>query len=429
MCTNQPCRLILAATLLSVVPLFGGEIDSAKSVIIDDEAPCPDHLLGDWGGLRTTLADRGITVNLDGNYSFQNLADGSTRFGHDSGNVFSGNLGVVVDTGKAGLWPGGFLTARAEGRGGDSVLARSGATSPVNNDALLPLIPGSLRDGGWGLTELNYAQFLSEKFGVVMGLINTDTGDANPIAGFLGSNDYFMNAGMLYSPVVGSTVPNVSLGGGFIFLPSEANQFKFLVLGSNETAGIDPFENYEGTTFLGEWNTKYELGGKPGGMTFAASYGIDQERLRITDDPRILIADYVAGEPLASTDDSWSVTWNGFQYLAGDETGGWGIFGRLGLSDGDPNSIRWAGAAGIGGVGLIPGRDRDRWGVGIFHQDFTDEGVLPTLGIDSETGGELFYNIDLCYGTNLTFDLQVIDSAIPRVDTVVVLGARLGVSF
>ena len=86
-----------------------------------------------------------------------------------------------------------------------------------------------------------------------------------------------------------------------------------------------------------------------------------------------------------------------------------------------------------GGVGLIPGRDRDRWGVGIFHQDFTDQGVLPSLGIDSETGGEtggeLFYNIALCYGTNLTFDLQVVDSAIPRVDTAVVLGARLGVGF
>ncbi|MCB1079943.1 MAG: carbohydrate porin, partial [Verrucomicrobiae bacterium] len=310
------------------------------------------------------LEENGITIKLEGNYSFQGVANGGSRFGNDTGNVFSGNLGVVIDTGKAGLWPGGFLSVRAEGRGGDSVLGGAGTTSPVNNDALLPLIPGSLSDGGWGLTELTYAQFLSEKFGLVGGLINTDTGDANPIAGFLGSNDYFMNAAFLYSPVVGSTVPNVSLGGGVVFLPSEANHFKFLVVGTNETAGIDPFDNYEGTTFLVEWATKYELGGNPGGMTFTATYGIDQERFRIADDPRILLRDYVTGQSLTTDDDSWSVMWNGFQYLSGDETGGWGLFGRFGFSDGDPNAIRWAGAAGIGGVGLIPGRDRDRWGIG-----------------------------------------------------------------
>lgn len=421
--------LVISCCFFRLPVVEAGEVDSAKSVIIDDAAPCPDHLFGDWGGLRSTLADHGVTVNLDGNYSLQNVADGGVRRGHDYGNVYSTNLGIAVDTGKAGLWPGGHLTTRVEGRVGESVLPRAGTTSPVNNDALLPLTPGPLEDGGWGLTELTYAQFLSEKFGIVLGLLNGDTSDANPIAGFMGSNDYFMNSGMLYSPVAVSTAPTVSLGGGLIFLPSKANHFKFLVLGTNETAGINPFENYEGTTFYGEWATKYELGGKAGGMTFAATYSVDQERLRITDDPRILLADHVAGVPLTSTEDSWSVFWNGFQYLSGDETGGWGIFGRLGLSDGDPNPIRWTGATGIGGVGLIPGRDKDRWGIGIFHQDFTDEGVLPTLGIESETGGEIFYNIALCYGTNLTFDVQVVDSAIPRADTVVVFGARLGVSF
>ncbi|MCB1086913.1 MAG: carbohydrate porin, partial [Verrucomicrobiae bacterium] len=414
--------------LFTPAAVFAGDSDatSGKSVQINDADPFEDNLLGDWGGVRSTLADQGVTVNLDGNYSFQGVANGGLRRGSDYGNVFSGNLGILIDTGKAGLWPGGFLSMRAEGRGGESVVKRAGATSPVNNDALLPLIPGSLSDGGWGLTELTYAQFLSEQFGLVGGLINTDTGDANPIAGFLGSNAYFMNTAFLYSSVVGSTVPNVTLGGGVIFLPSESNHFKFLAVGSNETAGIDPFDNYEGTTFLAEWVTKYEVGGKSGGMTFTGTYSIDQERLRITEDPRILIRDFVVGESLHTDDDSWSVTWNGFQFLSGDETGGWGLFGRFGFSDGDPNPIRWAGSAGVGGVGLLPGRDKDRWGVGIYHQEFADGGVLGALGIDGETGGELFYNIHVCRGTSLTLDAQVIDSAIPSIDTIVVLGARLG---
>jgi porin len=398
-------------------------------VIIDDAAPWADHLLGDWGGLRTTLADRGVMVNFDGNYSLQNVANGGVPHGHDYGNVYSTNLGIVVDTGKAGLWPGGFLTTRVEGRVGESVLSRAGTTSPVNNDALFPLIPGTIDDGGWGLTELTYAQFLSKEFGVVLGLLNGDVADANPIAGFMGSNDYFMNMGLLSSPVIIGTAPIVTPGGGLIFLPSEANHFKLLAFGTKETSGNNPFEKYDGTTFVGEWTTHYKLGGKSGGMTFTGAYSVGQERLRITDDPRLLIADYVAGVPLKSTEDSWAVMWNGFQYLSGDESGGWGLFGRLGLSDGDPSVIRWSGATGIGGVGLIPGRDKDRWGVGVFHQDFTDQGVIAAAGIDSETGGEVFYNIALCYGTNLTFSAQVIDSAVPLVDPTVVLGARMGFNF
>jgi porin len=420
----------ITLVMFGPLPLLkAGETAAATSNLRNEAAPFSEHLFGDWGGLRASLADVGVKVKFDGTYSLQNVANGGLPHGHDYGSVYSSNLGMVLDTGKAGLWPGGFLTMRVEGRVGESVLSRAGTTSPVNNDALFPLIPGSIDTGGFGLTELTYAQFLSKEFGVVLGLLNGDTADANPIAGFMGSNDYFMNLGMLASPVIIGTAPTVTLGGGLVFLPSETNHIKFLVLGTKETAGRNPFEKYEGTTFLGEWTTKYKLGGKPGGMTFTGGYSVGQERPRITDDPRTLIADHVAGGSLKSTEDSWSVMWNGFQYLSGGETGGWGLFGRCGLSDGDPSPIRWSGAMGIGGVGLIPGRDKDRWGVGVFHQDFTDRGVIAAAGIDSETGGELFYNIALCAGMNLTFSAQVIDSAIPHVDTTVVLGARMGFSF
>jgi porin len=415
--TNRSISLLILVMIGSLPLLKAGEVGLTKS-ITNDAAPYADHLLGDWGGLRTSLADHGLTVNLDANYSLQNVANGGKSHGHDYGNIFSSNLGMVFDTGKAGLWPGGFLTMRVEGRVGESVLSRAGTTSPVNNDALFPLIPGTIDNGGWGLTELTYAQFLSKKFGVVLGLLNGDVADANPIAGYMGSNSYFMNMGLVASPTIIGTAPTVTLGGGLIFLPSEANHLKFLVLGTQETAGNNPFEKYDGTTFVGEWATKYKLGGKSGGMTFVAAYSVGQERPRITEDPRVLIADHVAGVPLRSTKDSWTVSWNGFQY-----------FGRLGLSDGDPSVFRSSGATGIGGVGLIPGRDRDRWGVGIFRQNFTDKGVLPAAGIDSETGGELFYNIALGHGTNLTFDAQVIDSAVPDVDTTVILGMRVGFRF
>ncbi len=159
-----------------------------------------------------------------------------------------------------------------------------------------------------------------------------------------------MNTGLLFSPVAISTIPNVTPGGGIIWIPSEENEIKLLAIGTAETAGHDPFERYEGTTFLGEWATKFKIADRPSGMTFSGSYSIDEERPRITDDPRLLLADYVAGVPLVSIEDSWSIMWNGYHYLSGDESEGWGLFGRFGVSDGDPNPVHWAGAAGIGGI-------------------------------------------------------------------------------
>jgi hypothetical protein len=60
--------------------------------------------------------------------------------GRDTGIEFWGNAEYTlnVDTGKAGLWPGGFLRVIANSGFGESVLTDSGAISPVNTSALLP---------------------------------------------------------------------------------------------------------------------------------------------------------------------------------------------------------------------------------------------------------------------------------------------------
>lgn len=397
-----------------------------KALVIDDQNPFSDKITGDWGRRRADLLENGIQLNFDTTYSYQNVMDGGGLRGRNvNGHVGSANLGIVIDTGKAGLWQGGFLTARAEGRLADPVLLRAGATNPVNNDALLPLVPGRSGQDAFAFNELTYAQFFSEQVGVVMGLINTDTGDSNPIAGFIGSNEYFMNTGFLYSNVTSALVPTATLGGGLIFIPDANNQIKFLAVGTAETAGFDPFDLYDGTTFILEWTTKYEAFGNPGGMTLAGYYGVDQDNFSVATNPRILIQGAVAGLPVRTNDDTWALSWNGFQYLSGDEESGWGLFGRFGLSDGDPNPVRWNAAAGVGGVGCFPSRPEDRWGIGVYHHNFTDSGVLPTLGIDNETGAEVFYSIAVCPGVDVTLDLQVVDSALPLIDDAIVGGVRV----
>ncbi len=415
---------ILAAVLLAGLPAHAQEPESGSGA--DDAAG--STLTGDWGGLRDRLADNGLSIALNGIHSFQGVAGGGLGQGNDTGNVFSGNLGLTLDTDKAGLWPGGFLKLRLEGRGGDNVLRGAGATSPVNNQALFPLVEGSGGSEVWALTELTFTQFLTERFGITGGLINTTYGDNNPITGNAISNQHFMNMAFLYSPVEAAAVPVVTLGGGLILIPAEGVQGSLTVGGSEETAGFNPFSRYEGTTFGTEWEFEYKLGGKPGGMVIGGLYSIDQAR-RPFGSPRLSLAEFANEEEGETAKDSWAVFWNGFQYLTGDEERGLGVFARLGLADGDPNPIRWHGAIGLGGAGLFPGRERDRWGLGVYYQKLADGVLTREFGLDDELGGEVFYNITLTRWMNLTLDAQVIDSALPQAGTVVVLGTRVSVAF
>src|SRR6267378_4164086 len=63
-----------------------------------------------WGGFRDDLAKRGVRFDADLLLTPQGVASG----GHDTGARFWGNTEYTldVDTGKGGLWPGGFLGRR-----------------------------------------------------------------------------------------------------------------------------------------------------------------------------------------------------------------------------------------------------------------------------------------------------------------------------
>ena len=45
----------------------------------------------------------------------------------------------------------------------------------------------------------------------------------------------------------------------------------------------------------------------------------------------------------------------------------WGVFGKFGIADDNPNPIRWTAMAGVSGASPIPGRSRDTFGVGYFY--------------------------------------------------------------
>ena len=73
------------------------------------------------------------------------------------------------------------------------------------------------------------------------------------------------------------------------------------------------------------------------------------------------------------------------------------------------------------------GRAADTFGVGWFYNGLSDErGVIARqfLGLQDETGVELFYNIAVTPSFHLTPDLQIVEPAFGSADTAVIFGIR-----
>ena len=132
---------------------------------------------------------------------------------------------------------------------------------------------------------------------------------------------------------------------------------------------------------------------------------------------------------------SWAIYYNFDQYLyspANDPSQGFGIFGRLRISDGKANALHQFYSLGFGGKGMIPGREKDQWGIGYYYLKLSDDPphiLRNRLGLDHDQGGEIFYNIAVAPWLHLTPDLQIISPARKDTDTAVVLGLRMKVDF
>src|ERR1044071_6398280 len=169
-------------------------------------------LTGDWFGLRTKMADKGVQVDIDNVHTVQSVSGG----GLDSTTRYLGNAEIVLklDSQKMGLWPGGFLLVRGEAPFGTGVNQATGALLPVNTRPIL----ASPANDEMVLSHLVFTQFFSEKFAVALGKLDTSIGDGNEFAHGRG-DDKFMNLAFSLDPVALRTVPYSALGMGLVFLP------------------------------------------------------------------------------------------------------------------------------------------------------------------------------------------------------------------
>lgn len=402
-------------------------------------------ITGDWGGFRDKAAGKGVTVDLAVVQVEQGVpTGGSDDRTWDYGG--RGDLTIKLDTGKAGLWPGGFLTIEAEGNWGDSVNGKTGAMMPATTNSLFP-VPGRSE---FGLPALNFLQFLSHNFGILIGKVDTmANGDANEFAAGGKRDDQFLNLALTLNPTLMVSVPYSTLTLGGIILPTGNPEEAVISIaamsgkGKATTAGFDNLEGDE-LTYAAEGRVRVHPFGFTGHQLLGATYatrtftGLDQR-----------LGDILVGT-VNKENDSWAVYYNFDQYFYEPVKGsgrGIGLFGRLGTSDGDANPIHFMCSLGIGGKGAIPGRDNDSFGLGWYYLDisrptltgpFTSRQLLNS----DENGVELYYNIALTPWAHLTPDVQVILPAqdkhlvgtpppfvLGSTDTAFVMGMRLKLNF
>ena len=438
------CTLVLNAFL--VMPLMAQEAclfdDPCLPVACDTDWLDPDlccgmsetcpgcwdrpTLTGDWGGLRTDLAESGINFQADLTQFYFGVVDGGLeREFRYSGH---GDYVVNIDAGKLGLQQGLFVKIRAEHRFGESFAGATGALLPSTLLADLP----TPETEELLITNLLFTQALSENFVVFAGKLDTLDGDANAFAHGRGKTQ-FSNTAFIASPIALRTVPYSTLGAGFAWLENGEPIFNFSILNPTETIRTAGFNELfeEGVTLTAELRLPTQFFDRPGHQLFAATWS-SRDYVSLDQDPRIILPPV----PIARTSGSWSAYWNFDQYLFVDRcdpTKGWGVFGRAGIADDDSNPLAYFLSFGVGGNSPIPGRSDDHFGAGWYYAGLSDE-ITPFLmnllgNLGDGQGVELFYRAQITPWFHVTPDFQVIVPGRNNVDTAYVLGLRSNISF
>ena len=402
-------------------------------------------LTGDWGGVRESLAAKGISTDLSFATVLQGVAHGGANRTAKVGT--SMDLGLHLDFMRMGLIPGGLLSLRAEGDFGDSVLEDAGTITAVNYNALVPV--GTLDNDTATISDLYYTQFLGKQFGMFAGRF--DTVHDGMVMEFAGSGPRtgergFLNANFVGPQMVAVTTPYVTaFGGGVMAMPNENFAVSAMVMDkaeSSRSVGLDDLGN-EGWNLVVGGLGQYRLAGLPGGAQLWGSYVWNGD---FTDLGGGQLLNLRSGAGLALESESWNVLGNVWQYVQVFEDApegplhlhdgrpdlrGWGVFLIWGVADENTNPFNWSLAAGVGGRGLIPGREDDVVGIGYFYNRIQQNGVVDRM-IDlrnGEQGFEVFYEAALTPWLHLTPDLQVVEPGPGENDTAVILGLLLLIDF
>ena len=404
-------------------------------------------LTGDWGGLRNNLAAKGITFDMTLTQAYQGVVEGGIKETWRYGG--RGNLTINVDTQKLGLWPGGFLMVEVEGNFAQSVNDKTGAIMPVNSNQVYPMMasPGSNDGDNLNVPAVMFTQFFSPYAAVFFGKIDITSADANAFAHGKGDTQ-FLNLALNFIPVPLLAAPYTPLGAGLLILPTKdpnAAIINLMVMQTTAKASTSGFEDLHSNdlTFGGEARVRTDFFGLTGHQLIGSMYS-NKTFSSLDQNLRLIIQGQIERK-----EGTWCIYYNFDQYLYEIEKGsdrGIGIFGRFGVSDGNPTFMHFFYSLGVGGKGVIPGRPLDQFGIGAYYVDIRRPKLTGPFAtrefFRDEYGLEAYYNIAITPWMKLTPDIQIIRPGMKKfidtsgfilcrknIDTATVLGIRLQLVF
>ena len=293
-------------------------------------------LTGDWGGFRNEWAQKGITFDFNITQIGQGVVNGGKSGAWQYGG--RGDLIINLDSQKLGFGRADFSIWNWRVIGPRLSTPSTGALMPVNTSQTLPLPPGDI----FGVPAWNFAQFLSPYFGLAIGKFATITntsGDMNEFAHGKGATQ-FMNMAFNFNPLLAFTVPYSTLGVGAVVLPTKDPKeaiVTLLVLSANGQANTSGFGDLNGNAIVvaGEGRVRTDFFGLTGHQLFGTTFS----NKKFTSIDQRLDQDVIENGVVRAEKGSWNIYYNFDQYLYEPKKGadrGIGVFGRLGVSDGNP---------------------------------------------------------------------------------------------
>ena len=396
---------------------------------------------GDWGGLRTRLADEGITFNV------QYTAEGWSNVtgGESTGTVYTGLMSLQgnVDLQKLVGWQGASISTRWYWLSGQDI----SATNLGNNIFTVSNIAGF---NTFRMSELWFQQnFLSNRISIRVGQFGADSDFYLSTHAFV-----FLNATFSWSPSLYTNIPN---GGPAYPIGTPAIQLALTPVN---------WLNYHGAVFQGnpfaqdvnQHGFRWDLSPSNGyfsihELNFRTNQGAGANGLP----GEFKIGGWfdTAPDPDADSAQPWNY---GLYFIAsqmlyrvpqpasvsmiansGKQTAapsipdkGLGAFTHIGLAPRNSSVINFYIDGGLNYKGLVPTRDNDVLGVGFAygHLNNTPQGNDGSSNPGYEMVFEATYQIMLTPWLSLQPDVQyVIQPSSADIPNALVLGAHATVSF
>ncbi|MBS1107092.1 MAG: porin [Deltaproteobacteria bacterium] len=392
-------------------------------------------LTGDWGGLRTSLAEHGLTLGLIHTADVIGIASGGLHRRAEWLNDW--DLTLTAETEPLLGWRGGKLFLYGLG------LWSTG--SPSENAGDIQTLDNIDAPDEWKLYE---AWLEQEMFGgrlsLLAGLYDVNEEfDVLETATLLINSSFGVGKDFSQSGENGPSIfPSTSLGVRIAAQPVANGYVRAAVLDgvpsdSSDSDTIPDFFDFDSDEGV--------LGVAEAGYIAGSEEGSDEKYTKIGLGGWYYSADFDCIGNVGADGTARRQTGNFGVYLLGERTvyrepqapeRGLAAFARVGFADSDVNPVGFYAGAGAVYTGLIRGRPDDRLGLGVAAafagHEFEREGEETGVAVDgAEVTIELTYRARLTPWLALQPDLQYIvnPSFDPGVEDALALGARFEVAF